>query len=98
MRAADLLTAIEATPPRPPSSAVTARAGAYPGDWAAVQKNIRGELDDIVLRAIHKNPAARYRSGSSLSKDIENFLHGLPVSAVDGNWLGIAAANSFTAI
>jgi serine/threonine protein kinase len=87
LRAADLLTAIETTPPRPPSSAATARAAAFPGEWAAVQKSIRGELDSIVLRAIHKNPAARYQSGSSLSNDIENYLHGLPVSAVDGNWL-----------
>jgi serine/threonine protein kinase len=86
MRATELLTAIEGAPPRPPSSAVTVRAGTYPGDWTSVQKSIRGELDSIVLRAIHKDPLARYQSSSSLGKDIENYLHDLPIAARQGNW------------
>ena len=87
LRRTELLTAIEGTPPRPPSVAVAPRANAYPGDPANVQRTIRGEIDWIVLRAIHKDPSERYRSGSALAKDIENYLSGLPLTARQGDWL-----------
>jgi serine/threonine protein kinase len=39
------------------------------------------ELDNIVLKAMHKNPARRYVSAEQLSEDIERHLTGQPVQA-----------------
>lgn len=42
---------------------------------------LRGDLDNIVLTAIRKEPARRYSSVSQLSDDIRRHLEGLPVTA-----------------
>ena len=39
------------------------------------------DLDNIVLKAMHKDPARRYASAEELSEDIRRFLAGLPVIA-----------------
>jgi len=39
------------------------------------------DLDNIVLKAMHKEPARRYVSAEGLSEDIRRYLEGLPVSA-----------------
>lgn len=44
-------------------------------------KLLRGDLDNIVLMAMRKDPARRYASASQLSEDIRRHLEGLPVSA-----------------
>lgn len=44
-------------------------------------KAISADLDNIVLKAMHKDPARRYVSASQLSEDIERYLDGLPVTA-----------------
>ena len=42
---------------------------------------VRGELDWITLKALHKNREERYESASSLGRDIDCFLHHEPVMA-----------------
>ncbi len=42
----------------------------------------RGDLDNIVLKAIRKEPERRYASAEQLAEDIRRYLEGLPVSAV----------------
>jgi serine/threonine-protein kinase len=42
---------------------------------------LKGELDTIVMKALHKEPERRYLSADELSRDIERFLHGRPISA-----------------
>ncbi len=42
---------------------------------------LRGDLDNIVLKAISKEPERRYSSAEDLSADIERHLNGLPVTA-----------------
>jgi serine/threonine-protein kinase len=42
---------------------------------------LKGDLDTIVLKAMHKEPSRRYPSASTLSDDIENFLSRRPVAA-----------------
>jgi tetratricopeptide (TPR) repeat protein len=42
---------------------------------------IPSDLDNIVLKAMQKEPARRYVSAEQLSEDIQRFLQGLPVSA-----------------
>ena len=44
-------------------------------------KSLRGDLDNIILTALRKEPERRYPSVEDLSKDISNYLNGLPVSA-----------------
>lgn len=45
---------------------------------------LRGDLESIVLKAVRKEPHARYASVDRLSEDIERYLEGLPVRAREG--------------
>ncbi|HXU46378.1 MAG TPA: serine/threonine-protein kinase, partial [Thermoanaerobaculia bacterium] len=44
-------------------------------------KRLRGDLDNIVLRALQKDPARRYESAEQLASDVQRHLDGLPVLA-----------------
>jgi non-specific serine/threonine protein kinase/serine/threonine-protein kinase len=53
---------------------------------AKLAKRLRGDLDDIVLKALRKEPDRRYASVDQLSQDVERHLNGFPVSARQGTW------------
>ncbi len=53
---------------------------------SAVARRLSGDLDDIVLKALRKEPERRYASVDQLSHDIEQHLRGFPVSAREGTW------------
>jgi len=55
----------------PPSRAVSER----------LRRRLRGDLDNIVLKALRKEPWRRYGSVDQLSEDIRRHLEGLPVRA-----------------
>lgn len=91
--------------PVPPSSVVTGK-GSVRGDGAArvaykLRKQLRGDLDKVVLKALARNPAARYSSAEALAEDLGRYLEGLPVRAqrptftyrmgkfVRRNWVGL---------
>ncbi len=57
---------------------VSARRGTRPEKLA---RSLRGDLDTIVLAAMHKDPSRRYGSVRQLSDDIDRYLTGLPVLA-----------------
>ncbi|WP_321473627.1 serine/threonine-protein kinase [uncultured Paludibaculum sp.] len=44
-------------------------------------KALRGDLDRIVLKALHKEPARRYSSVEQLSEDLRRYVEGRPVLA-----------------
>jgi eukaryotic-like serine/threonine-protein kinase len=44
-------------------------------------KSLRGDLDNIILTALRKEPERRYKSVAELSEDIHRYLTGLPVAA-----------------
>lgn len=44
-------------------------------------RQLKGDLDNIVLKAMHKAPERRYSSVEQLSQDIERYLEGRPVGA-----------------
>ncbi len=44
-------------------------------------KLLKGDLDNIILKALRKEPSERYGSVRHLTEDISRFLHGLPVLA-----------------
>jgi serine/threonine-protein kinase len=48
---------------------------------ARLQRRLRGDLDRVVLKALHKDPDHRYASAAALAADIDNVLADRPVSA-----------------
>jgi serine/threonine protein kinase len=74
---AEIERAICETEPAKPSDAVsfeTVSAG-------KMQKQLAGDLDNIVLMAMRKEPERRYQSVEQFSEDIRRHLDGLPVTA-----------------
>lgn len=67
------------TPPRP-STVVSDEAGDT-GHHGRVARALRGDLDNIVLKAIEKEPGSRYASVEAFAADIRRYLNGLPVEA-----------------
>ena len=48
---------------------------------AALRRRLAGDLDNIVLKALHKDPARRYGSAEQVGDDIGRYLDGLPILA-----------------
>lgn len=44
-------------------------------------KSLKGDLDNIILKALRKEPERRYQSVQEFSEDIRRYLVGLPVTA-----------------
>ncbi|HEV2202715.1 MAG TPA: serine/threonine-protein kinase [Bryobacteraceae bacterium] len=75
----------------------------------AVRAVLRGDLDTIVLKAMHKNPDRRYNSAEQFSEDVHRYLRGMPVLArpdttgyrvrkfVGRHWIDLAAAAAVAA-
>ncbi len=53
---------------------------------ARLQKDLRGDLDNIVMLAMRKDPARRYGSAEQLASDLERHLQGMPVIATSDTW------------
>jgi eukaryotic-like serine/threonine-protein kinase len=51
------------------------------GSPEKLQRRLSGDLDNIVLMALRKDPQRRYASAQQLSEDIRRYLHSLPVQA-----------------
>src|SRR5215471_137349 len=51
------------------------------GQPTQLRKRLRGDLDNIALKALHKEPSRRYTSVEQFSEDIRRYLSGLPVNA-----------------
>jgi serine/threonine protein kinase/tetratricopeptide (TPR) repeat protein len=60
------------------AESVSAQRGLRPD---ALQRQLRGDLDTIVMKALCKEPERRYPSVQEFSEDIERYLAGLPVKA-----------------
>jgi non-specific serine/threonine protein kinase/serine/threonine-protein kinase len=85
----------------PAASIIRSKREASP---AKLRKRLDGDLDNVVLRALHKEPSLRYASVEQLSNDLHRYLDGLPVTARQDSWayrtgkfakrhkLGLAAA------
>jgi hypothetical protein len=48
---------------------------------ARLRKQLRGDLDNIVLKALRKRPSERYGSAESFALDLQRYLRGQPVEA-----------------
>ena len=51
-----------------------------------LRKQLSGDLDTIVAKALRKEPQRRYASAEQLSEDLRRHLVGLPVSAHSDTW------------
>ena len=63
---AEAVRVIREQPPRPPSQ---------------VDRSLRGDLETVVLTALHKSPQRRYASAAALGEDVRRFLAGDPIGA-----------------
>ncbi len=85
----EILQTIDATEPPPPSSKSKVQSlkskveneKSNPKSKIQNLKSLKGDLDNIVLLALRREPERRYHSVVEFSQDIENYLNGLPVSA-----------------
>ena len=64
--------------PRPPSICLRA-----PREWPVRARALRGDLDAVVLKAIDRDPEARYASVEALLDDLHRARNGRPVLARD---------------
>jgi len=64
----------------PPSRSLTSTAAR----WNAAA--LRGDLDLVVVTALHTDPSRRYRSASALGEDLDRLLRGLPIRARADSW------------
>ena len=67
----DVADAVRTTIPQPPSATTP----------PLVRRQLRGDLDTIVLSALRKEPARRYAEVEDLAADIRRHLDGLPIRA-----------------
>jgi eukaryotic-like serine/threonine-protein kinase len=51
------------------------------GSPARLRRRLEGDLDNILLKALRKEPARRYGSAEHFNEDLRNHLEGLPVTA-----------------
>lgn len=54
---------------------------------ACLQKHLKGDLDNIILKALNREPGARYESAQGLSDDIGRYLEGDMVQATPPDYL-----------
>lgn len=61
-----------------PATEIAARRGV---SVARLRRALRGDLDNVILKALHKDPERRYALAQALSQDIERHLDRRPVTA-----------------
>jgi serine/threonine protein kinase/TolB-like protein/Tfp pilus assembly protein PilF len=49
-------------------------------------RQLRGDLDLIVLKALAKDPQARYTSAAAMADDLQRYLDGKPITAQPPRW------------
>lgn len=73
----DIANTIEKIDVQPPSTVAP----------EAIQKQLRGDLDNLVMKALHKNPAQRYASVREFADDVDRYLTVQPLKATKASWL-----------
>ena len=90
--ASDYEKAIINTDPPKPSTVVTQAQPADVGEQRStsvdrLRRRLQGDLDNIVLMALQKDPDRRYASAADFSTDINRYLLDEPVQARGDHWL-----------
>jgi serine/threonine-protein kinase len=109
MRPTDIEKVVCEQHPQRPSTAA-GHAGGQPRVPVSVRRELKGDLDNIVLMALRKEPARRYVSADQFSEDVRRHLDGFPVKACKDTWqyragkfvrrhkFGVSAAAAFVAL
>lgn len=82
----EILRVVTHEEPPPPSARVARsadeEAARRRGDTTRrLRRRLAGDLDDVVMKALEKDPARRYGSAEQLAQDLRRHLEGLPVLA-----------------
>jgi serine/threonine protein kinase/Tfp pilus assembly protein PilF len=85
----------EALPPSAMVARVHSESPELMADFAAhrattpsrLERELRGDLDNIIGMAMRKDPERRYASAEQLAADLEHHLSGQPVLATSDTWL-----------
>jgi serine/threonine-protein kinase len=76
---------IQAVPPARPSLSITSNTGEVARhrqcSVSELKKQLAGDLDSMVLKALRKEPEYRYNSVSQLMEDLDRYQNGLPLVA-----------------
>jgi hypothetical protein len=72
------------TEPSAPSSKIREDIQRTPETTAQLRNRIVGDLDQVVLKCLHRDPRQRYQSASALDADLQAYLDGRPVAARKG--------------
>ncbi len=91
----EMIQAVCNTEPQKPSAAVfrvdpshetgrEERSGLRDSSPERLSRRLNGDLDNIVLMALEKDPSRRYRSVEQLQEDIRRHLENIPVAARNG--------------
>lgn len=72
------------TEPAPPSSKIREDIQRTPETTSELRSRISGDLDQVVLMCLRRDPRNRYASASELSRDLRNYLDRRPVAARKG--------------
>ncbi|MDA8021225.1 MAG: serine/threonine-protein kinase [Thermoanaerobaculia bacterium] len=73
------------TDPLPPSLAVL-RGESQEVQTSRFARRLRGDLDNVILKALAKDTARRYQSVEALAEDLQRFRSGRPVRAHRAGW------------
>jgi len=74
-------TILEEVPPLPSTTVASRGSDEESASRADLAKQLRGDLDTIVMKAIHKDIAQRYPTASALAEDIRRYLANQPILA-----------------
>jgi tRNA A-37 threonylcarbamoyl transferase component Bud32/tetratricopeptide (TPR) repeat protein len=66
------------------ASVICEREIARPSKWTPA---LKGDLDLILLKALHKKPPERYATAEQFAEDLENFLESRPIRARKGDFV-----------
>ena len=75
----EVLNAIATVNPAPPSAAAKTSSDALAQTASA--DALKGDLDWVILKAVHRDPAERYQTAAEFSDDLTRYLQKRPVAA-----------------
>jgi tetratricopeptide (TPR) repeat protein len=87
--AGEILRVLNGPPPRPPSAAAAEAGGVAEARRSTperLRRQLAGDLDNIALKALAREPEGRYSSVEQMARDVRRHLAGLPVEARAATW------------
>jgi tetratricopeptide (TPR) repeat protein/tRNA A-37 threonylcarbamoyl transferase component Bud32 len=83
---ADMEIAIYETEPEKPSDAAARNENLSAAARKQLARQLAGDLDNIVLTALRKEPQRRYASAAEFSDDLRRHMEALPILAQEDRW------------